>query len=312
MAVRLAYHTVVSSRDALAMAGCTWGVVKRLVHIPTLPSIGYYSLFGAWSHHFRMASLSRRQAADLAGGIPQQCDATRHDTIYLREIASDERKRRGVYSVLPPTSEALAQLTLADIEPWYRELLVADLSQPTLQSWLTQWSRLSELIDEVLIKQEIACTQHTADQERADRKQRFLDEIYAHIQPLDQHLKLKLLASGLEPDRFAHPLRKLHTEAALFCEQNVPLRNAEEGLRTEYLRFSGSQTVIWEGQEVAITVLTPVLMESDRGRRQRAWRTIQSRRLADREKLCAHWQQELQIRQQIASNAGYETYREYR
>ena len=125
-------------------------------------------------------------------------------------------------------------------------------------------------------------------------------------------MKQKLLASGLEPNGFALPLRKLRTEAALFREQNVPLLNTEEGLKTEYLRFGGSQTVTWEGREVAITALTPVLMEPDRGRRERAWRTLEARKLADRETISAHWQKEMQVRQQIASNAGYEMYRDYR
>jgi oligoendopeptidase F len=217
-----------------------------------------------------------------------------------------------MYSVLPSTSESLARLNWSEIEPWYRELIVAELSQNTLLSWLAQWSRLSELVEETLVKQEIACTQNTADQERADRKQHFLDEIYLHIQPLDQQVKQKLLTSGLEPNGFALPLRKLRTEAALFREQNVPLLNTEEGLKTEYLRFGGSQTVTWEGREVAITVLTPVLMEPDRARRERAWRTLEARKLADRETISAHWQKEMQVRQQIASNAGYETYRDYR
>ena len=188
----------------------------------------------------------------------------------MREIESEQRKRKGMYSALPPTSEALARLNWSAIEPWYRELLLAELSPTTLHSWLAQWSRLSELVEEVLVKQEIACTQQTTDQERADRKQRFLDEIYVHIQPLDQQVKHKLLASGLEPDGFAIPLRKLRTEATLFREQNVPLLTAEEGLKTEYLRFCGSQTVTWQGREVTLTALTPILMEPDRGQRERA------------------------------------------
>lgn len=217
-----------------------------------------------------------------------------------------------MYSALPPTSEALARFTWSTIEPWYQELLLAELSPNTLPTWLAQWSRLSELVEEILVKQEIACTRNTADQERADRKQRFLDEIYVHIQPLDQHLKQKLLASGLSPDGFTLPLRMLRTEATLFREQNVPLLNTEEGLKTEYLRFCGSQTVTWQGREMALSALTPILMEPDRVRRERAWRTIEARRLADSETLFAHWQKELQVRQQIAENAGYATYRDYR
>jgi hypothetical protein len=39
---------------------------------------------------------------------------------------------------------------------------------------------------------------------------------------------------------------------------------------------------------------------------------VQARRLADRETLYAHWQQEMQVRQQMAANAGYAIYRDYR
>ncbi len=217
-----------------------------------------------------------------------------------------------MYSVLPLTSEALARLNWSEIEPWYRELIHAELSPGTLHPWLAQWSRLSELVDEVLVKQEINCTRNIADQESADRRQRFLDEIYVFVQLCDQQLKQKLLASGLEPEGFALPLQKLRTEAALFREQNVPLLNVEDGLKTAYLRFSGSQEVTWEGRAMSITALTPVLMEPDRERRERAWRSIEARRHADRETLFAYWQQEIQVRQRLAANAGYETYREYR
>ena len=66
-----------------------------------------------------------------------------------------------MYSVLPSTSESLARLNWSEIEPWYRELIVAELSQNMLLPWLAQWSRLSELVEETLVKQEIACTQNT-------------------------------------------------------------------------------------------------------------------------------------------------------
>jgi len=128
---------------------------------------------------------------------------------------------------------------------------MAELSPETLHAWVAQWSRLSELVEEVVVKQEIACTQNTADQEGADRKQRFLDEIYVRVQPLDQQLKQKLLGSGLEPDGFAIPMRKLHAEAALFREVNVPLLSTEERLKTEYMRIGAAQMVTWEGREVA-------------------------------------------------------------
>src|SRR5690348_6547244 len=83
-----------------------------------------------------------------------------------------------MYTPLPQTSEAFASLSWPEIEPWYRELQETALSQETLQPWLAQWSRLSEVVDEVMAAKEIACMRDTADQEAERRQQRFLDEIY--------------------------------------------------------------------------------------------------------------------------------------
>src|SRR5581483_10408086 len=114
-----------------------------------------------------------------------------------------------MFTPLPRTSEEFAVLSWAQIEPWYRELLHSSLSQATLQPWMMQWSDLSALVDEAMIRLEIVCTQDTADEERVERKQRFREEIYAPVQSLDQQVKERLLASGLEPDAFALPLRNL-------------------------------------------------------------------------------------------------------
>ena len=78
-----------------------------------------------------------------------------------------------MFTPLPSTSEEFEVLSWAEIEPWYRELLDNPLSQETLQPWMMQWSNLSALVDETMIRLEIACTRNTADEERAQRKQKF-------------------------------------------------------------------------------------------------------------------------------------------
>lgn len=217
-----------------------------------------------------------------------------------------------MYSPLPLTSEELTRLNWSDIEPWYRELQGIILSQETLSAWLLQWSRLSELIDEVLVTHEIACSRNTADEEREQRQQRFLDEVYTHVQSQDQVLKEHLLISGLCPEGFAIPLRNLRTEAALFREANVPLLNEEKRLIAEYFQAGGSQMVTWEGKAIGISTLWPVLEEPDRARREHAWRAIHERLLADHTVRHEQWAKLLQLRQQIAYNAGYDDYRAYR
>lgn len=218
-----------------------------------------------------------------------------------------------MYTPLPQTSDAFASLSWAEIEPWYRELQETVLSQETLRPWLLRWSRLSELVDEVMAANEIACMRDTTDQKAERRQQRFLDEIFVHVQSYEQRLKEQLLASSLSPEDFAISLRNLRTEVALFCEANIPLLNEETRLTGEYFQIMGGQTVTWEGQEeLGAGALGPVLAEPDRARRERAWRTISMRQLADRPALNEQWRKLLQLRQRMARNAGYENYRDYR
>src|SRR5260370_35858731 len=101
------------------------------------------------------------------------------------------------YSLLPNSSEAFEQLPWAEIEPWYRELAATTLSPETLEPWLRQWSQLSALIDEVNVWLEIATTRNTADETLSQRWQRFLDEIFTHVQNLEQPIKQHLLQSGV-------------------------------------------------------------------------------------------------------------------
>src|SRR6266704_1711530 len=173
----------------------------------------------------------------------------------LEPVKDSTRKVLSMFTSLPQTSEAFEILSWAEIEPWCRELAEITLAPDTLEPWLRQWSQLSALVDETNTWLEIATTRNTADETLSRRRKRFLDEIFTHVQHFDQQIKQQLLASGLEPEGFALPLRE---------------------------------------------------------RREQAWRTFNQGKLEDREALGEVWIQGLQVRQQIARNAGYDNYREYR
>ena len=217
-----------------------------------------------------------------------------------------------MYTSLPRTSEEFEQRSWAEIEPWYQELSSTALSAETLSPWLLQWSQLGALVDETITRHEIACTQNTADPERPLRKQSFQDEVYIHIQTYDQQLKQQLLESGLEPENFAIPLRSLRAEASIYTEANVSLLNDERNIGITYLNVVGEQTTQWEGEEKSLGSLYPVLRDPDRTKREQVWRAMSERRLVDREELGKIWAQGIQVRQEIAQNAGYNSYREYR
>ncbi len=196
-----------------------------------------------------------------------------------------------MFAALPTTSEAFSRLSWAEIEPWYRELAATTLTPDTLQPWLAQWSDLSSLVDETLMRFEIATTQNTENREVAQRKQRFLEDVHVPIQTADQQLKQQLLDSGLQPAGFAIPLRNLRTETSLYREANLPLLAEDKVLGDAYMEICGSQMVMWDGKEVPIASLFVVQRDPKRERREQAWRVTAARQLQDREKLNAIWVQ---------------------
>ena len=217
-----------------------------------------------------------------------------------------------MFTPLPTTSDAFSRLSWSEIEPWYHELADTPLSSENVQAWMAQWSNLNALVDETLVRFEIATTVNTEDTVEAQRKQQFLENVHINIQMADQPLKEQLLASKLEPEGFAVPLRNIRAETNLYCEANLPLLAEDRILGDAYMETRGSQMVTWEGKELPITALYSTLDDPNRERREQAWRTITARQLQDREKINDIWVKKMRLRQQIAHNAGFESFREYR
>ena len=206
----------------------------------------------------------------------------------------------------------------SEIEPFYVELAARPLTADAVQDWLVDWTRLNELIWERRNRLHVANTADTSDKEAEQQFYAFLEEIVPPAQAAEQRLKEKLLASGLEPEGMAVPLRKMRVEAALFRQENLPLLTAEQKLGSHYNKIAGAQTITWEGQERTLSQMRPVLQADDRATREAAWRLMAQRQLDDRASLNELWQQLLALRRQMAANAGYgdssgnRNYRAYR
>jgi oligoendopeptidase F len=202
--------------------------------------------------------------------------------------------------------------TWEQIEPHYAALAARDVNAANVNEWLTDWSRLTDLMDESEKRLYIATTLDTADKTGEARFHAFLENILEQRAPHEQKLRQKLLDTGLEPEGFAVPLRSIRADAKRFVEANVPLFTQEHKLISEYNRVTGGQTVQWEGRELTVAQMRPVYQHPDRGARERAWRLTGERQLADRETLSDLWGRFMTVRGQIAANAGFGDYRAFR
>ena len=214
--------------------------------------------------------------------------------------------------MLPGSALEFLNWDWSRIESHYQGLRSRNLSDANIAAWLADWSRLKELIEEGQSRLYVAKTLNTADRQREQRYQKYLEEIYTPAEQQDQKLKEKLLASGLEPEGFAIPLRNLRAQAELFRDANLPLLEQEKKLGSEYDRIRGGQTVEWEGEEVTLDRLFLELEGADRARREKAWRLGRLRQLQDRKALNDLWVRFLDLRSELARNADLAEYRSYR
>ncbi len=213
---------------------------------------------------------------------------------------------------IPESHEVFMQWDWAKFEPYFASLEAQELTENNVDAWLFSWSRLNETLSDYATRLQIAMTQNTADQQARDRYELYMDTIFPNAMAREQALKAKLLESKLVPPGMQIPVRNFAAEADLFHEENLALLAQEQKLARRYDQIVGAETVEWDGEEMTVTQLRPILQSDDRALRERAWRAAAERQLEDRPQIDQLWTGLLALRLQIARNAGKPDYRAYR
>ena len=214
--------------------------------------------------------------------------------------------------VLPKDSTQMRDWSWDQYVPFFDHLETFDLNPENISNWMKYWSDLSELVGEVGTSVYVSTTVDTTDEEAKERYHKFLEDISENVSSRNQKLKIKFLDSGLSPDDFKIPLRGIKSEVSLFSKDNLPLLTSDAKLSKEYDAIIGSQTVKWENEEITLTQLSPAMLETNRDKREKAWKLASTRRLQDRNSINKIWERVLKIRMSIAENSGYEDYRAWR
>jgi oligoendopeptidase F len=206
----------------------------------------------------------------------------------------------------------------AQIMPLFDQLetrSAACQSVSELEQWILDRGELSAALDEEGAKRQIAMTCHTEDPEAEKAYLYFVEKIEPELKPrqfkLSQIYVAHPLRAKLRQERYGVFDRdtKLHVE--LFRQENVPLETEEAKLGQQYQKLYGSLTVKFKGEEKTLAQMAPYLEEPDRNVRKEAWELVASRRLQEREKFEDIFDRMLELRQQIARNAGFGNYRDY-
>ncbi|MBL05426.1 MAG: peptidase M3 [Planctomycetes bacterium] len=184
-----------------------------------------------------------------------------------------------------------------------------------LEDFLRDWSELTGVVEAEKARRYIAKTCDTVDETIRDRFLSYEREVVPLYSQLNDSLDRKYLASPARdslPARYGIFDRKLKTKAELFREENIPLETEETELYTKYMEIQGVITVELDGETLTAQQCSALLEKPDRELRERAFRKLAVRRLQDSDKIEELFDQMLAIRHQVALNAGFDNYRDYR
>lgn len=203
------------------------------------------------------------------------------------------------------------------LEPFLKDLLDRKINSVNdLEQWLKDSSELESAISEDACWRQIKMTCDTENKDLEQAFNFFMMEIQPKVQPYADKLNRKLIESPftkeLDQKKFFTYLRNVKKNIDLFREANIPLQ-AEMNVEAQHFgMISGKMTVNVNGQEYTLQQAAKFLEDPDRKLREEVYRKIAERRLQDKEALNDLFTSLLRKRQQIAINAGYKNYRDYR
>ena len=205
----------------------------------------------------------------------------------------------------------------ASLEPYFKDLAERPIqSVKDLEKWLKDSSELEAIVSEDASWRQIKMTCDTENKKLEEAFVFFMMEIQPKVQEYADKLNRRLIENPfvkeLDSDKYFTYLRNVKKNIDLYREENVPLQAELNVMAQQFGVISGKMTVDIKGQEYTLQQASKFLEDHDRSLREEVYRKISERRLQDKEKLDDLFTQLIAKRHQVALNAGFKNYRDYK
>ena len=224
-------------------------------------------------------------------------------------------------NISPPQRQFLpSEFIVTDwksLEPYFKNLLERKIdSKNDLEKWMQDASELEAVVSEDANWRQIKMTCDTENKELEKAFTFFVMEIQPHIQFYADKLNKKLVESPftkeLDPEKYFTYIRNIKKNIELFREENISLNSELSVLGQQYGVIAGKMTVQVEGREYTLQQAAKFLENPNRDLREEVYRKINERRLQDKEELNKLFSSLVEKRNQVALNAGFANYRDFR
>ena len=203
------------------------------------------------------------------------------------------------------------------LEPYFKNLEERVLASATdLEQWLKDASELEAVISEDACWRQIKMTCDTENKELEESFSFFMMKIQPEVQSWADKLNKKLLAcpftKDLDEKKYFTYLRNVKKNVELFREENIPIQAELNVMQQQFGVISGKMTVEVKGQDYTLQQAAKFLEDPDRNLRKEVYCKINDRRLQDKNELNDLFTSLIKKRHQVAINAGFETYTNFR
>ena len=204
------------------------------------------------------------------------------------------------------------------IEEYFKHLVERPInSKEDLLVWLNDRSELDAILEEDAAWRYIRMTIDTANEKHQENYRVFVAEIQPKIAPYEHLLNEKLAScpfiNELKSDSaFFIYFRSITTAIELYREQNIPIEALINEKSQEFGKISGAQTIMFEGKELTMQQASMYLKDPKESIRKEVWELMAERRKKDIESLDNLYSLLVQKRHEMAINAGFDNFRDYK
>lgn len=203
------------------------------------------------------------------------------------------------------------------LEPYVIQLVERPIESETdLEQWMKDMSEVEAFISEDACWRQVRMTCDTENKTLEEAFNFFFMEIQPKIQPYADQLNKKLIdcpfTNSLDQQKYFTYLRSVKKSIDLFRESNIPLQAEASVLQQQFGTIAGKMMIEHEGQEYTLQQAAKFLEHEDRAVRETVYKKIAERRYADKDALNDLYSKLIALRHQIALNAGFSNYRDYK
>lgn len=205
-----------------------------------------------------------------------------------------------------------------DLKPYFDELVNREINSLELfKTWLKDKSELDAVIEENCAWRYIRMTIDTRDEELSNAYTFFVTQIQPELAPYDDILNRKIHQSPFKDALKANPayaiyFRAIESAVNLFRHENIAIEAELNEKSQQFGAISAAQTIDHEGEQITMQKASSLLRETDEQLRETVYNKIVDRRRQDITQLDKLYTELIQKRHQLAVNAGFNSFRDYK